>query len=274
MFDILAHASNYATPTRSMHYAADVANLFGATLTGIFVAEPMVPVAPVGITLVIPEIYAAAAEVVDAALEAAPKFHEWARTKGLTKHRWQVANGFFPGALAAAANWNDAVVLESGNSTPWGSVGTLGQAVVSSGIPCFIVPETHDKPASFDSIVIASHGSPESIRAVHASLPLLKRARRIVLLKGRPPESFSALDFRPPFTIEDHLARHRLQFATRVLEAADDAIGTEILSAAMEANADLLVMGAYGRARFSEWILGGATRQVLQHARIPLFMRH
>jgi len=34
------------------------------------------------------------------------------------------------------------------------------------------------------------------------------------------------------------------------------------------------VMGAYGRARFSEWIFGGATRHVLEHARLPLFMRH
>jgi nucleotide-binding universal stress UspA family protein len=33
-------------------------------------------------------------------------------------------------------------------------------------------------------------------------------------------------------------------------------------------------MGAYGRNRFSEWIFGGATRHVLGHADIPVFMRH
>jgi nucleotide-binding universal stress UspA family protein len=38
--------------------------------------------------------------------------------------------------------------------------------------------------------------------------------------------------------------------------------------------ADLLVMGAYGRSRFSEWALGGATRQVLNRAHLPVFMRH
>jgi nucleotide-binding universal stress UspA family protein len=33
-------------------------------------------------------------------------------------------------------------------------------------------------------------------------------------------------------------------------------------------------MGAYGRSRFSEWILGGATRHVLERGNIPVFMRH
>jgi len=33
-------------------------------------------------------------------------------------------------------------------------------------------------------------------------------------------------------------------------------------------------MGAYGRTRFSEWALGGATRHVLEHSTIPVFLRH
>jgi nucleotide-binding universal stress UspA family protein len=33
-------------------------------------------------------------------------------------------------------------------------------------------------------------------------------------------------------------------------------------------------MGAYGRTRLSEWVLGGATRHMLQHASLPVLMRH
>jgi nucleotide-binding universal stress UspA family protein len=33
-------------------------------------------------------------------------------------------------------------------------------------------------------------------------------------------------------------------------------------------------MGAWGRTRFSEWMLGGATHHVLNHADIPVLMRH
>ncbi|HRK96289.1 MAG TPA: universal stress protein, partial [Rhodospirillales bacterium] len=39
-------------------------------------------------------------------------------------------------------------------------------------------------------------------------------------------------------------------------------------------SADLLVMGAYGRSRVRELVLGGATRHVLQHLPIPALMSH
>lgn len=274
MFDILVHASNYSTPTRGMQYAADVASALGANLTGIFVSEPIVPISPVGITPVMPQIYAVASEVINEALQAEPKFHAWAASRGVAQHRWQVATGFFSGALAAAANWHDALVLESGSSAPWNSAGMLGHVLVSCGIPCFVVPDTCTKPASFDTIVIASHGSPEAVRAAHAALPLLKRAKRILLIKGKPNDAFTPLSFRPPFTLEDHLLQHGLSFATRVLDKDDGDAGAQILGSAAEAGADLVVMGAYGRSRFSEWVLGGATRHVLEHATLPLLVRH
>lgn len=37
---------------------------------------------------------------------------------------------------------------------------------------------------------------------------------------------------------------------------------------------DLLVMGAYGRSRFREIILGGVTRHMLQHMTVPVLMSH
>jgi nucleotide-binding universal stress UspA family protein len=33
-------------------------------------------------------------------------------------------------------------------------------------------------------------------------------------------------------------------------------------------------MGAYGRTRFSEWVFGGATRQVVAEAELPVLLRH
>ena len=58
----------------------------------------------------------------------------------------------------------------------------------------------------------------------------------------------------------------------RSLGAPNDEAGVAILETAANANADLIVMGAYGRSRFSEWVLGGATRHVLQHMTVPAFM--
>lgn len=274
MFDLLVHATNYSSPTNSMRCAAQLAKLLDGSVTGIFISEPIIPIGPAGISPVAPEMYVASARIVEDALRAEPVFRQWASAQGVARFRWQVATGFFSSALASAANWHDAAVFDCGSNTPWNSVGLLGQALVSCGAPCFVVPETFAKTLSLDTIAIASHGSPEAIRAVHAALPLLARAKRVVLLKGRPAELFSPVDFRPAFTVEDHLQRHGIAFDTRVLDADEKRIGAEILDAAEDIAADLLVMGAYGHTRFSEWALGGVTRHVLEHARLPLFVRH
>jgi nucleotide-binding universal stress UspA family protein len=38
--------------------------------------------------------------------------------------------------------------------------------------------------------------------------------------------------------------------------------------------ADLLMMGAYGHTRLREWILGGATRELLVKGALPILMLH
>ncbi len=43
---------------------------------------------------------------------------------------------------------------------------------------------------------------------------------------------------------------------------------------ATDTDAELIVMGAYGHSRFRESILGGATRNMLEHAKVPVVMAH
>ena len=45
-------------------------------------------------------------------------------------------------------------------------------------------------------------------------------------------------------------------------------------SIAAEIRAGYLVMGAYGRSRFAEFILGGVTRSLLADAPLPLVLSH
>ena len=57
-------------------------------------------------------------------------------------------------------------------------------------------------------------------------------------------------------------------------ETCDGRIAEAILSTAATLNADLVVMGAYGHARWSERILGGATRGLLSSMTVPVLMSH
>lgn len=54
----------------------------------------------------------------------------------------------------------------------------------------------------------------------------------------------------------------------------EDEVGERILSKAADVSADLLVMGCYGHSRAREWVLGGATRSMLQSMTLPVLMSH
>lgn len=274
MHDILAFTDNYRKWGSNVRYAGELAALLEARLSGMFVIEPVVPYSPSPLPVFSGEVYAATAGIAREAAAAEPEFKKFVAQTGAKRSRWLVGHGLFAGALAQAGNWHDLLVVGSGNDSAWTSVGMLGQLVLSCDLPCIVVPESFTRKVTLDTIAIAWNGSSEAVRALHAALPLIKRAKQVLLLAGAQKESFSAVNLSPAFTPDEHLRQHDVQFKKQVFEAEGHDAGTKLLYAAEVAGADLLVMGAYGRTRFSEWVLGGATRHILQHAALPVLMRH
>ena len=58
------------------------------------------------------------------------------------------------------------------------------------------------------------------------------------------------------------------------MEVGDEGVGAALMQAAIGADADLLVMGGYGRSRLRELVLGGVTRHVLTNTRLPILFAH
>jgi nucleotide-binding universal stress UspA family protein len=58
------------------------------------------------------------------------------------------------------------------------------------------------------------------------------------------------------------------------VHAEDMDAGAMLLSRAADESVDLIVMGAYGRSRLRELVLGGATRHIVRHMTIPVLMSH
>ncbi len=72
-----------------------------------------------------------------------------------------------------------------------------------------------------------------------------------------------------------HLAEHGIgATGTVVADQAAVGVGGLILARALEQRADLIVMGAYGRSRVREALLGGTSDQVLTEAKILTLMSH
>ena len=58
------------------------------------------------------------------------------------------------------------------------------------------------------------------------------------------------------------------------MESGASAVSEVILDQARRASADLVVMGGYGHSRAREWVLGGATLEVLENSEFPILMAH
>lgn len=177
-----------------------------------------------------------------------------------------------PDILLHACSWIDLVVLARDPLDAWGSPTQVGQLVMASGGACVVVPPDWREGAVSTCAMIGWNGSPEAIRATRAALPLLRRAGRVVVLSGTRRSHYMA-NWDPPFDLSTYLARHGIAHEVVDWPARDEGEGSSLLPVAREIGADLLVMGAYGRTRFSEWLFGGATREVLHEAPIPVLMQ-
>ena len=273
--DILVYADSFEVWSGGVEYAARLAAAVSGSLTAAYVyPTPNYMMPAYGAPALLTEIVEQTRRIERESLAASERFVAWARSKGVTRATWQVAEGFLPETLAYLGNWHDLAVLERNGRLPWESSTDLGVVVVQSHLPCLIVPPGDHDPAKLDCIAVAWNGAPEGLRAAHAAVSLLERAKRVVLLCGKRRDPFSQIGWRPPFDIVTYLQRHGVNAERREIVAGDGHAGEALLDAAAADNADLLVMGAYGRSRFSEWAFGGATRHVLEHATLPVLMRH
>lgn len=276
MQDILVHTTDFSTWSAAMIRAARIAATFDGSLTAAYVcpSPPIGAMAPYGgldvAALVADRIHEHESQA--CAMRAA--FEAQAAVYGVSRAAWQVAQGHVPHVLQHLGNWHDLLVLERSSDGPWHAPAGLGHIILTSGMPCLILPGDSADTLAFDCIALAWNGTAEGLRAIHASRPWLARARRIVALQGRRQAPHSDIGWLPEFALDAYFARHGLQIESHRLDTDDESAGAALLDASRTAGADLLVMGAYGRPRFSEWLFGGATRHVLQHTTMPVLLRH
>jgi nucleotide-binding universal stress UspA family protein len=150
----------------------------------------------------------------------------------------------------------------------------VGDIALSCGRPVLVVPYIGAGKTLGERIVVAWDGGREATRAVNDALPLLKRARKVSVITinaGTRPGRHGGL---AGADISLHLARHGVKVEVQALEVRDIGVGDALLSRLSDEGADLLVMGAYGRSRLRETLLGGVTQQVLATMTVPVLMSH
>ncbi|WP_299673670.1 universal stress protein [uncultured Roseobacter sp.] len=148
----------------------------------------------------------------------------------------------------------------------------LEALLFDASCPTIVMPDM-DPVAAPSRIVIGWNESTEALRAIHAAMPVLTAAKEVHIAIIDPPEH-AADRSDPGGALAVMLSRHGVNCDIQVMSRNGARISERLQRHVTEMGADMLVMGAYGHSRFREAILGGATREMLEHAKVPVFMAH
>jgi nucleotide-binding universal stress UspA family protein len=151
---------------------------------------------------------------------------------------------------------------------------SIAEAVIfGSGRPILLYrPRAADLMSRPITVVLAWDGSRSAARAMADALPLLPHARhvRVLTVLNEKPEARANLGEE----VIRHLTVHGVNAVADEVDADGRKVGDVFAAYLAQHRADLLVMGAYGRSRMREFILGGATHSMLRHPKVPLLMAH
>lgn len=190
----------------------------------------------------------------------------------------ETENPFGNAAAVVASQARSAdLVVASQENPDWSLSGHLDVAehvIMESGRPVLMTPKSGIPARIGERIVVAWNGRREAARAAFDALPLLQVARNVRVVWLNPESDQPAAGDLPCVDLCAALARHGVTCEAAQRSEPGAGAGAALLAAVEEFDADMLVMGCYGHSRLRELVLGGASRHVLRHAKVPVLMSH
>ena len=252
-------------PNRLLRHAGELAQTLNCSLDALYVCEPMAPI--------VTELLTAERPDLDTVRAAGQQFKEWSESTRLSSARWLAAEGHVVDVLKRTADWHDLLILQRDDGSSWGLSSAIGTLIVELNMPVLVLPSGYANSARLETVIIAWNGTPEATRALHCALPFLRKARRCLLLRGQPSRTLADAN-QELFDLDDYLKRNGVVVEALPMPDSAHLSAERLFEWLVESQADLLVMGGYGRSQFSEWLFGGLTRSVLEACPIPVLMRH
>jgi nucleotide-binding universal stress UspA family protein len=215
----------------------------------------------------------------DAAAASLGTFTEQAGRLGVGSVEARLAEDHTDFSLLLESRYADLVVLSqapdgSGSADQPAYLRRLPEHLALRGArPVLVVPDTY-KGEPIPGIAVAGwDGSIQALRALSASLPLLRAASALRLVLVNPDTLSELHGEQPGADMALYLARHGVKVDV-VVEHTSATVGQALIGLARACGAGLIVCGAYGHSRYREWVLGGVTRELLAHSPVPLLMAH
>jgi nucleotide-binding universal stress UspA family protein len=145
--------------------------------------------------------------------------------------------------------------------------------VLGAGRPVVVVPYAGTFETLGKRVLIAWDGTREATRALHDALPLLSDPEATVVFVGSHERDLE--QHRPALDrIVHHLQHHGIAAKTEETLRSGLAVSDILLSRAADLAADLIVSGGYHHSPLREALVGGVTRELLEHMTVPVLMSH
>ena len=142
--------------------------------------------------------------------------------------------------------------------------------IFGAGRPVILYPERICS-GRIEHVAVAWDGSRAAARALADAAFLIDDALRVSVLSVLGEK---AIDQNAASQLADVFISQGVKADAFAFQASEGSIGAAIQSKAQELRADLLVMGGYGHSRLREFVLGGATADVLSKPMLPVLMSH
>ncbi len=264
---ILVHIDDRPTCSSRMAAAVSLAAQHQSLLTGIYIISQMY------FSHHRPDFIARS--------EAAKKKFEELAAKANVSTEWilvdcQTSRLDLINALNLHAHYHDLLVISQTDSSAdeQGIPDNLPEkAVLGSGRPVLIVPYVGRYKNEYKQILMAWRGGPESTRALHDAMPILRRAEHIRVVTVHGPGGDEAYHAHSA-DISQHMARYELPLSCEKRVSGDLSIGDLLLNMSADYGVDLLVMGATSQTRRGQQTLGETGRHLLKCMTLPVLMSH
>lgn len=182
---------------------------------------------------------------------------------------WRDEAGYAPFLISRRARFFDLVVLgRSGRAVRQPYSDTIEDTLLYSGRTVLLAPTV--APATIgESVAVAWNGSAESVRSLAQGLPFLEAARHVSII------TLGDKDAAGIRSVLDYLGWHGISAVHRDFPGVTNReSASQLLKAAHDVEADLLIVGGFSRAPWREFLFGGVTHDIIEECALPILLSH
>lgn len=275
---IAVHVDRDAAFERRIAAAAGLAQAHVAEVVGIYVQDPPY-VYGYNESLTPAAVLEVQRRLINDEREHVERTFESLTASAAVPKSWIAVEGLRDEELAVQARSSDILILSQPDADfsrrssiePY----QLETVIMTAGRPVIVIPYDGGLADPVERVLICWDGGKEAAQAIADAAPFLARAKEIVVLSLDQDQVPQTRKRSAMGGLQAYLRAHGYVTPKPVFGSSSGiGIGNAILNTASDHGSDLIVMGLYGHSRAREWILGGASREILATMTVPVLFAH